>query len=119
MKRLFAAEAEDEECESGKTTSEAFCALPGSATFFSPSLSHFVLSIFPTSPPSLTSLFSLSHNYMFLLSILLVHLSLPLFLSPIPTFCQSASLKDMSCLFLYTSSSFISLLLSFGQINRI
>ena len=111
MKRLFAAEAEDEECESGKTTSEAFCALPGSATSFSPSLSHFVLSIFPTSPPSLT--------IMFLLSILLVHLSLPLFLSPIPTFCQSASLKDMSCLFLYTSASFISLLLSFGQINRI
>ena len=63
MKHLFAAEAEDEECESGKTTSEAFCALPGSATFFSPSLSHFVLSIFPTSPPSLTYLFSLSHNY--------------------------------------------------------
>ena len=118
MKRLFAAEAEDEECESGKTTSEAFCALPGSATFFSPSLSHFVLSIFPTSPPSLTSLFSLSHNYVltFYFSFISLFLSFSL---PFPHSVSLPLSKIMSCLFLYTSSSFISLLLSFGQINRI
>ncbi|CAI8010817.1 5'-3' exoribonuclease 1 [Geodia barretti] len=66
----------------------------------------------------LSLIFFPSHNYVLTFYTSRSSFSSSLF-SPIPTFCQSASLKDMSCLFLYTSASFISLLLSFGQINRI